>query len=208
MRKQLSKYAIRLEMLKESYTKLESFKLDLPEVILEGLVYSYDNLENDHKLTATVKESFFTARELIDLVINKLAYEFKGTISNDFSKFIIGLANGKYSHLNSPCIEYLSQPSIIRLFIAIRTIRNKMKKDLDLVFHCVNQKDLKITLQVDLPKKLRNNIINFDEIVDIKNRHLVTDKNLLGKINYQISPNLLNNFIVLFEDIKRECNMK
>ena len=211
MKQQLTKYEIRLEMLKECYQKIESFKLeiDLPEDLLNSLVGSYDNLQNDHKLTSIIKESFFISRELIDFVISKLAYEFKGTISNDFTKFMTGLANGNYLELNNSCINYLSQPSIVRGLIMIRTIRNKMKKDLDLTFHSKNQKELEITLEVDIPKKLRDDITKFDEIMNIKNRDLVTDQSELKTISYTLFPhNLINDFIVVFDKIKHECSMK
>jgi hypothetical protein len=103
MRQQLSKYDIRLKMLKECQVKIDSFNLEinLPKSLKDSLVGSYDNLQNDHKLTSIFKESIFTARELVDFIIHKLAYDFKGIVAKDFTKFMIGLSNGNYSKLDS-----------------------------------------------------------------------------------------------------------
>lgn len=211
MRQQLSKYDIRLEMLKECQSKIDSFNLEinLPKSLKDSLVGSYDNLQNDHKLTSIFKESIFTARELIDLIIHRLAYDFKGTVAKDFTKFMIGISNGNYSKLDSKCLEYLSNKGVIRGFITIRNIRNKMKKDLDLTFHCLNKNNLEITLELDVPHKLRDNITNFDEIMNIKNRSQVTDKNQIIKLQEKIFPsNFIKDMIMIFEELKTLCDMK
>lgn len=90
MREQLSEYEIRLIMIKKCQEKIDSFelKINLPESLSESLTFSYDNLQNDPDLISAFKESVFLARELMDIIIKKLAYEFKGTISNKFTKFM------------------------------------------------------------------------------------------------------------------------
>jgi len=211
MREQLSKYEIRLRMIKECQKKIDSFelKINLPESLLDSLTFSYDNLQNDPALISAFKESVFLARELMDIIIKKLAYEFKGTISNDFTKFMIGLANGNYSKLDSRCLDILSQQKVIKGFILLREIRNKMKNNLDLTFHCMNRKDLELTFQLNTPNKLREKILNFDEIMDIKNRAQVTKDSNVKIINQQIFPkNFIKDIILLFETLKETCEFK
>lgn len=43
-----------------------------------------------------------------------------------------------FSEIDSECIRFLSQPKILKGIFMIRAIRNKLKKDVDLVFHCEN----------------------------------------------------------------------
>lgn len=66
MREQLSEYELKL-------------KINLPNSLLNSLVGSYDNLQNDPKITATIKECFYISKELVDFVIlfpKNLIYDF------------------------------------------------------------------------------------------------------------------------------------
>ena len=213
MREKISNFDFRLKTLQNCIDKFNSAQLqtNLPESLKSSLVYSYDNLQNTHDLTSVFKEGIFAARELLDMINKKLAYDFKGTVSGDFSKFFIGLANGNFSEIDLECIRFLSQPKILKGIFMIRAIRNKLKKDVDLVFHCENFNQYYVTFDIQYSnfEDLRKKIDNFDELVDIKNRNLIKNDNTPNRLQYKIFPtNFMKDLLTVFEHIKNECEYK
>lgn len=210
MREKISNFDFRLKTLQNCINKFTDTHLqtNLPESLKSSIIYSYDNLQNDHDLTSVFKEGIFAARELLDMIHKKLTYDFKGTVSGDFSKFFIGLANGNFSKIDSECIKFLSQPKILKGIFMVRAIRNKLKKNVDLVFHCENFNQYQVTLNIPYTdfENLRNKIDGFDELVDIKNRELLNDGHTPNELYYIIFPkNFMQDLLDVFEYIKNKC---
>ncbi|MGM0520215.1 MAG: hypothetical protein ACQERD_11315 [Campylobacterota bacterium] len=142
---------------------------------ISGCVYSWDNLTNSPKVLLYIREVFYAARELIDIVVCKVRNETSKKTAKDLESFVANYVNGTYNQyleLSPTLLKLDSSKNTMRAFMQIRQLRNKLKYSAtDIYLSFSSDKSLVLKTEVDIPK-WKDKIDNFDDLFNIKNRDI------------------------------------